>query len=102
MAHQISLAVSYGLSCCSACGISLSSPGTELASLAVEGEFLTTGPLGKSLWKDLGVYIMNHFVILPCNKHHSKNDKSDVQSEWMKEKWNTEREGEGKKGIRMH
>ena len=66
MAHQISLAVSHGLSCCSACGISLSSPGTELASLAVEGEFLTTGPLGKSLWKDLGVYIMNHFVMTPA------------------------------------
>ena len=90
MAHQMSLAVTHGLSCCSACGTSVSSPGTERASPAGKGEFLTMGSLGKPPWKDLGVYIMNQFAVLPCNKHHSENDKSDDQSGWMKENGNTE------------
>lgn len=90
MVLQMSLAGTHGLSCCSACGVSVSSPGTERASPEGKDEFLTMGPLGKSPWKDLGVYIMNQFAILPCNKHHSKNDKSDGQSGRMKEKGNTE------------
>ena len=44
-----SVVVAYGLSCPSACGILVPQPGIELMSPALEGEFFTTGPWGKSL-----------------------------------------------------
>ena len=44
-----SLVVACGLSCCVACGILLSRPGIQPVSPALKGEFLTTGPPGKSL-----------------------------------------------------
>ena len=47
MAHD-SLVVARGFSCSKACGVLVPQPGTEPASLALSGEFLTTGPPGKS------------------------------------------------------
>ena len=47
MAHD-SLVVARGFSCSKACGILVPQPGIEPASLALSGEFLTTGPPGKS------------------------------------------------------
>ena len=38
-----------GLSCPAACGILVPQPGIELASPALQDQFLTNGPLGKSL-----------------------------------------------------
>ena len=43
-----SVVAARGLSCPVECGVLAPQPGVELASLALEGEFLTTGPLGKS------------------------------------------------------
>ena len=43
-----SLVVALGLSCPAARGIFFPRPGIELASPALEGGFLTTGPPGKS------------------------------------------------------
>ena len=43
-----SLVVGQGLSCPTARGILVPQPGVGPMSLALEGEFLTTGPLGKS------------------------------------------------------
>ena len=37
-----------GVSCGKSCGILVHQPGTEPASLALQGGFLTTGPPGKS------------------------------------------------------
>ena len=39
------------LSCSVVCGILVPWPGFEPMSLALEGDFLTTGPAGKDLWK---------------------------------------------------
>ena len=44
----VSLAVVCGLSCPAASGILVPQPGIELVSPALEGRFLTTGPLRKS------------------------------------------------------
>ena len=46
---QAFLVVTCGLSCLTACGILVSPPGIEPASPALEGRFLTMGPLGKPL-----------------------------------------------------
>ena len=43
-----SLAVGQGLRCPTACGILVPQPGVGPTSLALEGEFLTTRPPGKS------------------------------------------------------
>ena len=43
-----SLVAVHGRSCPMACGILVTQPGIEPASLALEGRFLTTGPPGKS------------------------------------------------------
>ena len=43
-----SLVVVYRLSCPKACGILFPQPGIKPTSLELEGEFLTTGPPGKS------------------------------------------------------
>ena len=43
------LVVACGLSCPTACGISVPHPGIEPASPALLGRLLTTGPPGKSL-----------------------------------------------------
>ena len=42
-----------GLSCCTACGILVPQPGVELASPALGGRFLTTGPPGKSVYRNI-------------------------------------------------
>ena len=47
-AHGLS-GCAHGLSCPMACGILVPGPGMELASPALQGGFLTTGPPGKSL-----------------------------------------------------
>ena len=44
----ISVVVVYRLSCSKACGILFPWPGIERESPALQGRFLTTGPLGKS------------------------------------------------------
>ena len=49
MQHTGSLVVACRLSCPVACGILVPRSGIELASPALEGRFLITGPLGKSL-----------------------------------------------------
>ena len=49
VACGISLAVVHRLSCPVACRILVARPGIELASPALQGEFLTTGPPGESL-----------------------------------------------------
>ena len=44
-----SLVVAHGFSCSTVCGVLVSPPGTESASLALKGGFSTPGPAGKSL-----------------------------------------------------
>ena len=46
--RMVSTVVARGLTCCVACGILVSQSGTEPASSALQGGFLTTGPLGTS------------------------------------------------------
>ena len=45
---RVSLVVARGVSFPATCGILVPRPGIEPASPALEGEFLTTGPPGKS------------------------------------------------------
>ena len=49
VAGQLSLVAHAGLVAPAACGIIVPQPGIELASPALKGDFLTTGPPGKSL-----------------------------------------------------
>ena len=46
---RFSLVEVHGLSCPAACGVLVPQPGIKTASPALEVEFLTTGPGGKSL-----------------------------------------------------
>ena len=45
--HTDSLVVALGFSCSKACGILVPQPGIKLASPALQGGFLTTGPPGR-------------------------------------------------------
>ena len=46
--HRGSVLVAHGFSFSVVCGILVPQPGLELAVLALQGRFLTTGPLRKS------------------------------------------------------
>ena len=91
---NICLAV-LGLSCPEACGILVPWPGIELTHPALEGEFLSTGPPGKSLYWDIYFlktgYKVDHnspltfflCAVSPNNTFHSKNS---ITIEQKKEK----------------
>ena len=49
-----------GLNCSEACGILVPWPGIKLASFALQGRFLTTGPPGKS--RDFHLLLINLFI----------------------------------------
>ena len=58
-----SVVVACGFSCPTACGILVPQPGIEPKSPALEGEFLTTGPPGKSCHK-----LLRETVLFPFNR----------------------------------
>ena len=80
MQHGASLVEARGLSFSEAHGILVARPGIKLASSALQGRFLTTGPPGKSLSE----YLKNKILIqgigytgaargLSANKRHLGN-----------------------------